>query len=722
YKGIAVRLDEGLGGISSGREFMVFDTDTLRWAGGWSGYGFNDWRSIALNGQHEIHPSIVGDLLFTNPVAPGWGRPSDGSFADERVLGRDGLRYGPLAREWGHWNGHYIHGDKVVLSYSVGGTEILEMPSAEGPSSSRMMTRTLNLGPRSQPLTLQVAREEGTMIALEDVGGLRTARFVIPERGSAAASQGRVAFRGRTSLEIDDFNESVQGDFSIYARIKTKKGGTIFSYAAQSGSWAKNSWALFVRDNHLVFDRGWVGEVESRREVGADGDWHDVLMTYDADLGDARLYIDGRLNGKSRLKPTGHVEDHIARIGLAADDFPVPQRFFQGAISEVRFYSKRIEPDDVPDLPDSSRKTRLAGRWIMAEQRGKVIPNSVGGSHDARIVGSAGAPLAELVAAVREGGAGSRFVSVEGEGGVSDLRLTVPAGDDPLRLSLCLGRVPRKKALDSFAEVVRSSENAVDLTSFTKGGPAHWTEKLVTQGKRGNDDGAYAIDIIEHPADNPYRSWLRFGGFNFFEDDSRVAICTWSGDVWIVEGINESLDKLTWQRIASGMFQPLGIAIVDGDIYVLCRDQITVLRDLNGDGETDFYENFNNDHQVTEHFHEFALDLKYAIDGNFYYTKGGRHGADSITPNHGTLIRVSRDGTKSEFVANGFRAPNGLGLGPAGEFLIADNEGHWTPANRINWVKPGGFYGYMWGYHEGQTINGFDEPLCWIHPSIDRSP
>ena len=86
YKGLAVRLDPGQGGISSGSEFMIFDTETLRWAGGWTGEGFVDWRGIALNGEHEIHPSRVGDLVFHNPVAPGWGHPGDGRFDDERVV------------------------------------------------------------------------------------------------------------------------------------------------------------------------------------------------------------------------------------------------------------------------------------------------------------------------------------------------------------------------------------------------------------------------------------------------------------------------------------------------------------------------------------------------------------------------------------------------------------------------------------------------------------
>ena len=43
--------------------------------------------------------------------------------------------------------------------------------------------------------------------------------------------------------------------------------------------------------------------------------------------------------------------------------------------------------------------------------------------------------------------------------------------------------------------------------------------------------------------------------------------------------------------------------------------------DTNGDEEIDFVECFNNDHQVTEHFHEFAMGLQTDEAGNFYYAK-----------------------------------------------------------------------------------------------------
>ena len=182
---------------------------------------------------------------------------------------------------------------------------------------------------------------------------------------------------------------------------------------------------------------------------------------------------------------------------------------------------------------------------------------------------------------------------------------------------------------------------------------------------------------------------MRLSGFDFLPDGRHAAVCTWDGDVWLVGGIDTPAQGLTWRRIASGLFQPLGLKIVAGQIFVACRDQIVRLRDSNGDGETDFYENFNSDHQVTEHFHEFAMGLQTDAEGNFYYAKAARHGLPAVVPHHGTLLRVSKDGTRTEILATGFRAPNGVCLNPDGTFFLTDQEGFWTPKNRINWVKPG---------------------------------
>ena len=84
------------------------------------------------------------------------------------------------------------------------------------------------------------------------------------------------------------------------------------------------------------------------------------------------------------------------------------------------------------------------------------------------------------------------------------------------------------------------------------------------------------------------------------------------------------------------------------------------------------------------------MGLQTDAEGNFYYAKAARHGLTAVVPQHGTLLRVSKDGSRTEILATGFRAPNGVCLNPDGTFFLTDQEGFWTPKNRINWVKRGG--------------------------------
>ncbi len=61
-------------------------------------------------------------------TGPGWANPITGSFRDDqRVLGRDNRRYGPLPGDWAKFRGLYHHGQQVILAYTVGATEVLEL-------------------------------------------------------------------------------------------------------------------------------------------------------------------------------------------------------------------------------------------------------------------------------------------------------------------------------------------------------------------------------------------------------------------------------------------------------------------------------------------------------------------------------------------------------------------------------------------------------------------
>ena len=715
-KGVAIRLDDGPGGVESGSYWLLYDHDTMRVAAAWSG-DFIDYNGIHFNGVHGRHPKITGDVHFSNPQGPGYGHPADGRFVDERLVGRDDRRFGPLARDWAHYKGMYRFGERTILEYTVGKTRILESPGLEFVDGQAVFTRTLNLGPRSEDLVLQFARvPDANFRLLTDSPATALVGTVIPEQ-SEPQSADKVLFDGTTFLQ-NDKSLDMSRDFTITARIKTTKGGTIFCQTLDQPDWLADGQTFFVRDGRLVFDIGWVGAVTGQARV-SDGKWHDVAVSWSADNEEFRFYVDGKQDGKPReLAVKKPLKKAINRIGFTNENFPDPS-FFQGEIESVRFYQAVVEPDAIRNAPEK----QLVGAWLNGEPQvfGNLANRQL--EFERRSAGQAAAgPAQGLVANLSPASAG-QWEWADGQ----DLRLRIPAGKQPLRITLRAAEEssgPSAALLGAF----KKGPSPVDLVQMTRGGPRNWPETLQTDWLPGEETGPFAVDVLKRPTENPWADRLRLTGIDFMKDGQEAIISSWDGSIWRVRGIQDGSDgeraPVTWQRMAAGLFQPLGVKIVNDEIFVTCRDQLVRLHDLNGDGEADWYESFNSDHQVTEHFHEFAMGLQVDKEGNFYYAKSARHALPALVPHHGTLLKVSKDGSTTEIIANGFRAANGVCINPDGTFIVTDQEGHWNPKNRINWVTPGGFYGNMYGYHdvEDSSDEMMDDPLCWITNAFDRSP
>lgn len=266
-----------------------------------------------------------------------------------------------------------------------------------------------------------------------------------------------------------------------------------------------------------------------------------------------------------------------------------------------------------------------------------------------------------------------------------------------------------------------------DLPSkLLKSSKTLWPETVETVGKLSDKGGeAYVVDDVKLPVTNPWKAQMFTSAFDFLPD-GRAVISTFHGDVFVASGIDDKLAKVTWRRFAAGLYHPLGLKVVNGEVYVTCRDGIWRLRDADGDGECDTYEAFNFDVMVTKNFHEFVFDLQTDAAGNLYFIKagpvrkGGR-GFDEICDHHGALFKVSPDGRKLEVVATGFRAPNGIAVSPTGQITTGDNEGTWTPMCRLNWVKQGGFYGVVDLAHRATPPSDYDRPLCWFPKEVDNS-
>jgi putative heme-binding domain-containing protein len=721
YKGIAVRLDPGPGGVSRGRAWTMFEHDTLRLAASWTGEGFIDWDGINFNGKHQVHPRVVGLVQIANPTGPGWADPETGSFDDPRPRGRDGRPYGPLPQRWGRYGGLYHNGSRVILSYTVGATPVLESPGLEGSGAMPIFTRSFEIGPREHDLVLQVAHLAGAPASFRTVKSGASGEVVLfgSEDGASASTTTAVIFDGRTCVEIarpDDFN-MYRHDYSITARIKTTHGGTLFAKTEPSGEWVPDGKAWFVRDGKLVFDIGWVGAVSSGGRVD-DNRWHDVAITFERKGSRVRLYVDGRLDGEGSLESARNRQGHVVRLGFAAPDFPEPRTYFDGQMAQVCFYNRTISANEIA----VAGQAQLVAWWPLDSVSRGPLPDESGRGHVGSIRrGNAPSGRAGIVAAGLSTPSGGFKWIASREG---NLRLTVPKGSETLRFSLRICGASKATEVLTAAETISRAETAAVLASLTRGGPPRWGGVLSTRTRFGRGDGPFAVDVLTQPESNPWLCQMRSTGLDFLPGGKQVVLCTWDGDVWRVDGIKDGSGNLVWRRIASGLFQPLGIKVVEGQIYVTCRDQIAILRDFNGDGEIDFYENFNSDHQVTEHFHEFAMGLQTDSAGNFYYTKAARHGLPAVVPHHGTLLRVSRDGARTDILATGFRAPNGVCVNADGTFFVTDQEGFWLPKNRINWVKPGSFHGNMWGYHGviDESDAAMEPPVCWITNSFDRSP
>lgn len=226
-----------------------------------------------------------------------------------------------------------------------------------------------------------------------------------------------------------------------------------------------------------------------------------------------------------------------------------------------------------------------------------------------------------------------------------------------------------------FVRTVAPADKHPLANSLGKGA-AQWPQVLETRSKLGQGS-PYAVDNIDIPFVNPWRALMFISGHDFL-DDGTAFLCTMQGDVWKVSGLDAGLEHVAWRRFASGLSHALGLVIADNKIFVVGRDQITQLSDVNGDGEADYYQCVSNAYATSPAGHDFICGLERDREGNFY-TASGNQG----------LLKISPDGKTVTIVATGFRNPDGLGLLADGSITVPCSEGEWTAASMICMVRPG---------------------------------
>ena len=208
----------------------------------------------------------------------------------------------------------------------------------------------------------------------------------------------------------------------------------------------------------------------------------------------------------------------------------------------------------------------------------------------------------------------------------------------------------------------------------------------------------------------------RVGGLAFMPD-GRLLVTTWDtvGGVYLLDNVTSGdTNKINVKRIASGLAEPLGIEVVNGEIFVLQKQELTQLIDDNGDDIIDEYRTICNSWGVTGDFHEFAFGLVYK-DGYFYATLSMAMrlmAHEKQKQDRGRAIKISRDGSY-EWICYGLRTPNGICKGPDDEIFITDNQGEWVPSNKLIHIKKNEYHGMRWGY-----LDSIHEPPAVALPAV----
>jgi cytochrome c2 len=247
-----------------------------------------------------------------------------------------------------------------------------------------------------------------------------------------------------------------------------------------------------------------------------------------------------------------------------------------------------------------------------------------------------------------------------------------------------------------------------------------WPQEVTTRITRSSARDAYVVDDVGLPVENPWHRSVRPGDIQFLKDGTGVSV-TLDGDVWLVRGLDGSSGTLRWRRFASGLHEPLTLAIRDEQIYVFDRNGIWRIRDTNGDGEADVHELFSNAFAQTADMREFPSIIRLAPDGSFVIAKGNQQ-ATTIGKHNGTVLRISPDGRSATQLGYGFRQPN-ISVDPKTGLVIAsDQQGNYVPSTPLHVVRDNQFYGFLAEKQPREVYPApIADPITWIPHTVNAS-
>lgn len=200
----------------------------------------------------------------------------------------------------------------------------------------------------------------------------------------------------------------------------------------------------------------------------------------------------------------------------------------------------------------------------------------------------------------------------------------------------------------------------------------------------------------------------------------------------VVARVDVSADGDPKTKLVAGYLnRPHGLAFYKDSLYVSRAGQharavggkiiqqntgaVTRLRDLDGDGRFDQYEDIVKElpgAQQPDGMHQ-NNGIAFDAHGNLYITVGAPsdHGPSSH-PLAGSVLKCRPDGSQLSVFARGFRNPFGICIGPSGEIFATDNDSSMNAGDELNHVRQGRHYGHPYTSIDARTrVTGAEPAL-----------
>lgn len=198
--------------------------------------------------------------------------------------------------------------------------------------------------------------------------------------------------------------------------------------------------------------------------------------------------------------------------------------------------------------------------------------------------------------------------------------------------------------------------------------------------------------------ETPKTTALEVGSIELLPD-GKMALGTRRGEIWLVSGAASSdPSAVQYQLFASGLHEVLGLAwnAKDGQLYATTRYEITKLKDVDGDGRADVFDNVSDAWGVSGDYHEYAIGSRFDKAGDLWVTLCLTGSFSSQVPFRGWALRIRPDGTMVP-TCSGIRSPGGMGFDGDGEVYYCDNQGPWHGSCTLQHLVPSSFQGHPSG-------------------------